>query len=390
MLFIAPFLPAPSNGIAATVDWDVFYAFDSGYYEKIVTQGYGYSDITQDYSVVFFPLFPLIVKALTTVGLPFKIAGTLVNNAAFLGSLIVLFSWMNYRYGIEVARWVVAVLAWFPLSLFGTVIYTEGLYLLLSTATLKAFDQKKYGQTVLWGSMATATRPTGVALILGLLLVSFMERKEIKAYIASIASGTGLFLYSLYCQIKFGDFLAFVNAQKAWRPSLGFEWQSWLKIMMQVMIGQFNTKSSYIKDPWHPLLFLSIIVIAYLLWYFRQQLGVIKVDYGFFILILLAWLLAGDPLINISIVLGGSYLLWQLRSQLSSIILVYGCCGLGLIFASGGTLSMSRIAYGIVSLSIALGILLSHHYRWGYAAIGFFAILLITFSVRFAQNLWIA
>ncbi|MCF4968488.1 hypothetical protein CV014_15865 [Nostoc sp. CMAA1605] len=390
MLGIAPLLPAPNNGIAATLDWDVFSAFDSVHYEKVAIQGYGYSVINQDYSVVFFPLFPLILRGLIILGLPFKLAGTLLNNLAFLWSLIVLFSWINNCYGIKVARWVLAVMTFFPMSLFGTVIYTEGLYLLLSTATLKAFDQRKYVQMAIWGAMATATRPTGIALILSLLIVSFKESRGIKAYIFSLASGIGIFLYSIYCQIKFGDFLAFVHAQKAWRTELGFRWQSWLKILMQIIIGPVNVKSGYIKDPWYPLLFLSLIIIAYLLWYFRKRLGSLKVDYAFFILILLAWLLAGDPLINVGIVLGGGYLLWHLRSQLLSIIFVYGCCGLGLIFASGGTISMNRIAYGIVSLSIALGMLLSRYSRWGYAAMAFFTILLITFSIRFSQNLWVA
>jgi len=65
---------------------------------------------------------------------------------------------------------------------------------------------------------------------------------------------------------------------------------------------------------------------------------------------------------------------------------IYGFCGMGLILASGGIMSLSRISYGIVSLSVALGILLSRYPRWGYAAISFFTILMSMLSIRFSQS----
>lgn len=58
--------------------------------------------------------------------------------------------------------------------------------------------------------------------------------------------------------------------------------------------------------------------------------------------------------------------------------------------ASGGAASAQRYAYGIVSLSIALGMLLKRYPRWGYATMAFFAIVLVNFAVRFSQHLWVA
>jgi hypothetical protein len=53
-------------------------------------------------------------------------------------------------------------------------------------------------------------------------------------------------------------------------------------------------------------------------------------------------------------------------------------------------MSVDRIGYGIVSLPIALGLLLAKYPRWGYVLIGYFAILLANFALRFARWLWIA
>lgn len=390
MLLIAPLLPVPRQGIAVPVSWEVFSQWDSLLYKNIATLGYEYANDGKGHNVAFFPLFPLVVRLVMTLGLPFEVAGLLVNNLAFLGALVVLYSWVEERHGKSAARWATATLAWCPLSLFGTVIYSEGLFLLLSTAALRAFDKKQYASVALWGGLATAARPTGIALIPAFLIAAWRERRPAIAYAASLAAASGLVLFSLYGAIHFGDALAFVQAQRGWRPSLGFYWQGWLKMLMQIVVGAKNWKYGSIKDPLHPLLFGTIVGSGYLLWSFRSKLGSVNAGYGFCALVFFLWLLGGDASINIAMVFGGGYLLWHLRAQLSLVTVIYGFCGLGLILISGGTWSISRITYGIVSLVIALGVLLAPYPRWGYATMGFFAILLVCFALRFAQHLWIA
>ena len=390
MLLIAPALPVPSHGVLPSADLSVFDAWDTDHYRAIATSGYEYVNDGKGHNIAFFPLFSLVIRGLMTMKVPFTVAGMLVNNLAFILALIVIYLWVEEYHGTSAARWSAAVLAWFPLSLFGTVIYTEGLYLLLSTATLRAFDKQQYSGVALWGALATATRPTGIALIPALVIATWKERRPGKAYIASVATAGGLLLFSLYCLVRFHDPLAFINAQRGWRPSLGFDWPGWLKMVMQVMIGTVNWRHRQIVDFLHPLLFILILVSGWFLWRYRQKFGTVKTGYGFCLLCLILWLLGGDPLINLVMFFGGAYLLWYLRHQLSLVTVLYGFCGLGLIISSGATLSLSRIIYGIVSLSVALGLLLSRHQRWGYATMGFFCLLTITMSIRFAQKLWVA
>jgi Gpi18-like mannosyltransferase len=389
MLLIAPMLKAPPGGVAATFGWEVFEAWDSEHYWAIATTGYEYANDGKGHNIAFFPLYPLIIKGLISIGLPFQVAGTLVNNLAFLAALYFLYFWIKKQHSLEGAKWSTLVLAWFPASIFTSVIYTEGLYLLLSTAALQAFDQQQYRWTTFWGALATATRPTGITLIPAFLIAARVERRPPIAYIAGLATATGILLFSLYCAVQYGEPLAFIQAQRGWRSSIGFDWQSWWKMLMQISVGTANWKHGWIKDPLHPILFGIILSIGYILWRCRQKLGSIKMGYGFAALFLFLWLLAGDPLINTITVVGGGYLLWHLRSQLTPITVIYGFCGLGLIFVSGGTWSLSRIAYGIVPLSVALGILLSRYISWAKITLAFFAILVATFAIRFAQNLWV-
>jgi len=247
-----------------------------------------------------------------------------VNNLAFLGAMGVLYLWAEERYGISFARWATAVLAWCPLSLCGTIIYTEGLFLLFTTAALRAFDKHQHGWAALWGAMATATRVTGAALVPAFLLVAGRERRPAIAYAAGLAAVGGLLVFSLYCAINFGDALAFVHVQQVWQH------QNWLD----------RLKSALNLDK--------------------------------------------PSLTRVVMLLGSGYLLWHLRRKLSRVAVAYGFCSLALLIIGGATLSFERYAYGIVSLSLGLGVLLARYPRWGYAVMGFFAILLVQSAIRFA------
>ena len=390
MLLIAPALPIAENAQPPTYGWDVFYAWDSIWYHRIVVVGYEFINDGKQYSVAFFPLLPLLTHVIMQFGLPFQVAATLLNNFAFLGALIVLYSWVKESSGTNAARWSTAVLAWCPYSLYGSVIYTEGLFLLFSTAALRAFDKKQHISAAIWGILSTATRITGVMLIPAFLFVAWKQRRNFKAYVAALAVGIGTFLYSVYCLINFGDALAFVHVQKGWRESTGFAGDGWWNMLRQIVLGA-------------PLLFAFIVVSGFLLWRFRQQLADIKFRGIFYFLWLLLWLGIGEPLwlatgnpfgkiplVKLAIIFGGLYLLWYSRAKIPLVGVVYGFFSYALILNTGLTASVERYAYGIVSLSFALGLLLKDYRGWGYAIGGFSTILLASLAVQFAHNHWVA
>ena len=392
MLLIAPLLPMPPGGIQAHFGWEVFSAWDSNLYEKIATSGY---EILENHqpgaNVAFFPLFPIALSLLSRLGISVTVAGTLINHLAFLGTLVLVYDWVKSHNGIQAAKWAVAVLAWCPLSIFGSVVYSEGLFLFFSTAALRAFDRQSFWQSALWGSLATASRVTGLAIIPALLLTAYLRKSQLSAYIASLNAGMGVVLYSIYCELQFHDPFAFITVQYSqWNRSQGFDWTGWLKMAVEIVAGGSNWNAGGLKDFTHPIIFGIMSLLALGLWKFRKRISPKFVDYGYFFLFLVLWILVGDPLLNTVAVLGSIYLLWKLRKELSLVIVNYGFFSLGMLVASGGTISLNRHAYGIVSVSIAFGVLLSRHRRWGYSMMGFFGVLLIMMSVRFAQHLWVA
>ncbi|MDJ0600202.1 MAG: hypothetical protein QNJ37_15350 [Crocosphaera sp.] len=390
MIFVAPLLSISSGNTIVDFGWEVFSAWDSSLYQQIAANSYDKLGSEPGANVAFFPLFPLLIRLGMMLGFSSKIAGIVINNTAFFLTLFVVYIWVKETNGSLIARWVVAVLAWCPLSIFGTVIYTEGLFLLFSSLGLFTFENQRYTQTIIWGILATATRITGLALIPTFLLIAWRKKLPFMAYIAALGSAGGILLYSLYCWFRFDDPIAFITVQYTqWQRKQGIDWEGWGQMLAEITIGGKNWAAGTINDPLHPLLFLLIISLAYAIWHHRASIGKIYFDYSLGSLCLFLWLLSGDALLNTLSVLGGLVLLWCCRQHLAPLAYVYGLCGLGLLLSSGGTISLNRLAYGIVSVSIALGLSLSRSPRWGYFTLGFFSLLLVTFSLRFAQHQWV-
>ena len=388
MLLIAPLLAASGSTVAHVGDWRSLVRWDSLHYLKIATTGYEYANDGKPYIIAFFPILPLLMWGGSHLGISPELVGLWANNLAFLGALIVLYGWVNDGYGQSIARWAVAAAAWCPFSLFGTVLYTEGLFLLFSTAALRAFDCRQYRWAAVWGSLTTATRLPGLMLIPAFLLVSWKEQRSPIAYLSALASAGGVLGFSLFCGLTYGDPLAFVKVQKAWAPpTLGFG-QGWLKSLVQITLGPGTWNQGRIADPLYPLAFLLICLSGYLLWHFRQKIGTTRAGYGISGLVLLLWLLAGSPFINVVTVIGGGYLVWHFRKDLRPVAVTYGLFSLALILSSGRTVSAERYAYGVVTLAMALVLLLAHYPRWGRLSLGFCAVLLVSLSLRFALNQW--
>lgn len=312
--------------------WELFLHWDGAWYQKIATVGYDYANDGKYHSIAFFPLFPILIRALMVFGLPSEVAGMLVNNLAFLGAMLLLYRWVQQRYGSSVAKWATVVLAWCPFSLFSTVIYSEGLFLLVTTAALRAFDNSQYARSAVWGTLASATRSTGIVLLPAFLIVAWKQKKPPIAYAVALAVSGGLLLFSLYCMIRFADPLAFVHVQRAW------DWQhpGWLRIFVKAL----------------------------------------KLD--------------EENLLRVVTFFGGGYLLWHLRAKLPAVALAYGFLSLGFIQFTGSLSSVSRYVYGIVPISLGLGLCFASHPRWGYLTIALFAIWLVRFAILFAWWYWVA
>jgi len=275
-------------------------------------------------------------------GLSFEAVGVLLNSFAFLGALLIIYKWVEKDYDQNTAKGVIALMVWCPYSIYGTVVYTEGVFLLCTTSALRAFEQRQYFSASLWGIASTLARVPGVTVPLACLITSWRENRGVNAYISSVFMFLGVISYSFFCAIRFGDALAFWKVQKAWGHSNFIN--GWAPIFTEILTLNISDPSSYI-----------------------------------------------NALLRVIIFFGGVYLLWRLREILPLILVSYGFLGLGLLMASGAVHSVTRYCYGIVPLSIGLGLVLREskiNVRYGLLFV--FALGLMIYSIRFAWGYWVA
>jgi hypothetical protein len=134
--------------------------WDSIWYLRIAEHGYSTAA-----STAFFPLYPLLLRAVGTVTGSYVAAGVLISWSAFAAALVLLRRLSEAELGGEAALATVVLLAFAPLSLFFTAIYTEALFLALAVASAYAARRERWALAGALAALAAATRITGVLLV---------------------------------------------------------------------------------------------------------------------------------------------------------------------------------------------------------------------------------
>ena len=202
--------------------------WDAGWYLSIVTDGYHYApgDPTVQQNIVFFPAFPMLMRAggrlLGGDMVGYVVAGTILSLSFFFGALAYLYAFARDRFGDDVARTSIWLLAAYPFAIFFGALYTESLFLLATAGAFYHFTRQQWGRAAAWGLLAGLTRLNGSLLVLplGLLAISAATpQTRGKALAAAAAPGAGLVLYALFIWTLTGDPVAFFSSQLAWGRS---------------------------------------------------------------------------------------------------------------------------------------------------------------------------
>ncbi|MDQ6949568.1 MAG: hypothetical protein M3256_25800 [Actinomycetota bacterium] len=187
-------LPLLHRGHGHHRDWaDAFAWWDGWWYSAIARHGYFVFSPHRQSPVAFFPAFPLLMRILgALVGNP-MVAGVLLSLIFGLGDAVLVHRWCHDKLGPEKARFCVLVLLVYPFAfyLMGAV-YADGLFLLTTLAAFLALEADRPVLSGLAAAAATASRPVGAALVLG-LWVRALERRGILCR----AQGSGPFNVSL-------------------------------------------------------------------------------------------------------------------------------------------------------------------------------------------------
>jgi hypothetical protein len=352
--------------------------WDGRWYEKIATTGYSYTPSGGYSSVAFFPLYPLLVRILMLVGMPFVVAGVIISNTAFLATLWVVFGWTRERLGIVTARWTVAVLAFFPLSLFSSVAYSESLFVLFSALALRDFDRRRYGRACVWSALASLARPAGIWLLPAFAVAAILEKRKPAAFLCAVAAATGTATLGVYCGIRFGDPFAPLRGEAVWRHASGSGLTQWSVLLM---------RGTYSFEHWRFQLQVLAIVVA--IFYFKRMPPRLALSLWALVIYWERWAWDRDFPTALILLLGGAAL-WYFRKSLGPAAVVYGFVAIVSLLAAGAPLSVDRILFAVLPFPIAIGCLFAELPLFGTPATIAFCFDLMRVAASFARSDWVA
>jgi hypothetical protein len=193
---------------------------DAWFYRWIAISGYESRtpDGAPKNTWAFFPLYPLLIRALGGGGPRFPIIAMILSNTALLFALFVVAA-AGRSLGLaddeaERAAWYIAL---FPTSYFFSLPMTESFFLLLSAGAFLAAARERWWASGIAGALASATRIIGICLLPALLLLPYQRSTRLTRrhlWLLLVPLGIAAFVGFLY--VRAGDPLAFVHAQTLW------------------------------------------------------------------------------------------------------------------------------------------------------------------------------
>ncbi|MCP3057809.1 hypothetical protein LXT21_03350 [Myxococcus sp. K38C18041901] len=256
-----------------TMGW---VAWDSSWYMRIAQDGYQYTPGEQS-SVAFFPLYPLLIRAVETLGPNVYQAGVLITLLCGPLALVMFTRWARLLADEDTALKAGLLMAMYPFTMyFYGAMYSDALFVLLVVTSFVLLEKGHLGPAVLVAAVATSARPVAPAVVLG-LLVRRLEWKHARGEkwtavdFLPVLSGLGFGCYMLFLWHKFGDPFAFVKVQGAagWAQTPG--WKTWLKVSWfeHVVLNPTDKREAF-RLAAHA--FFTLLALA-LVWPTRKLLG---------------------------------------------------------------------------------------------------------------------
>ena len=221
--------------------WD---QWDTGHFKAIATHGY---DIY--WRTAFFPLYPLLQRALNHFMHNVLVAGLIISNIATLLTFMVLYRLVTQDFNKQVAGRAVLYLAVFPTAFFLSAAYNESLFLCLGLISFYAMRRGQWWIAGIAGFLAALTRSSGLLLLLPFVYEYLRQHdfywKRLRLDgLSGLLIPAGLGLFMVYCSIKFHDPLAFSHAQRVWKRELQFPWTTFVDVSTILQKSQFLSFAS--------------------------------------------------------------------------------------------------------------------------------------------------
>jgi hypothetical protein len=295
LAFSAAWLLASSTGPLQEGFFDIWVRWDARHFLQVAE--FGYTDPNTDpHATAFFPLFPLAIRALNSIGFAPAVAAMLITTAASIVACAYLFRLAEEELGEGAGRRAIIYLLLFPTAVFLIAPYSEALFL---AGAIPAFYYARGGRWLLVAipaAVAMGARAAGMFLLLG-LVAEFLRSGDRRAETvrkAALAIGAGvapLVAYGAYLYaIKGNAFYFFVDQREGWHrdfvgplqslqntlnlttsPSSPSNWVfTWRVELLAAAVGVALVAWALVKREWGYGVFMGSMMAALLTstWYF--------------------------------------------------------------------------------------------------------------------------
>ncbi len=303
--------------------------FDGIHYLTIAEHGY-------TNQARFFPLFPLIIKAI-----PGSLAvSTILVTVIFFLALLLFKKLIALDYSDQISKKSLIYLLLFPTSFFFVSIYSEGLFLLLTLLAFYFARKKMWFLSIICAMLLMATRFVGIAILPALLYEFFRGgSNQYKKLALFLLAPLGLIAYSLFNYYKWHNFLYFIQAQGE--------------------LGNNRSVSSIVFFPQTIFRYLKILLTV-----------PINYEWGIALLELISFLFAAFLL----------YFAWKKKIRIS--YLIFAAVNFAIIISTGTFSGLPRYVLSIFPVFMALALIENKVLKFAYMIISpvLFFILLMLFS----------
>jgi hypothetical protein len=218
----------------------VWGRWDAEHYIRIATDGYSGTEMA------FFPLYPLLIRAIGALTGNHLIAGLLISNVASFFGLLFFYKLVEHEYNRTVAHRATFYISIFPTAVFFSAVYSESLFFALTVASFYYIRERKWIRAGILGFFASLTRVEGVLVAVPFLIewltvvftngpsLSASLRRTIGEPVLRIGRPLaglaliplGLLSYMAYLWVLRGDPLYFSKVQAHWGRHLALPWES--------------------------------------------------------------------------------------------------------------------------------------------------------------------
>ncbi|HEV2360816.1 MAG TPA: hypothetical protein VGS21_03855 [Acidimicrobiales bacterium] len=195
-------------------------SFDGGWYQSIALHWYPTfipsGRTSNAASLVFFPLYPTLLAGLHHLGLSIPAAATLVDTIAAGAAAVLMAKIVAPFAGNRVALLTAALWTAYPLAVVLSLAYAESLFTALAVGTLYFLSRDRIPAAAVCVVLACLTRPSGIALVVLLVLTGIRRRSP--DIVGAAASGfLAICAWMVYLDVRAHNSDAyFVAERRGW------------------------------------------------------------------------------------------------------------------------------------------------------------------------------